>query len=142
MSMSSERLTALALIHQGNLTHFIGRAQRAYLREVIQNSEEGDYFAKLLIEWDEKIKAMPATREGDTTAHLHYFMGNTDAWITEKDIGDGTDDKRQHQAFGKISLNGDYPELGYISIFELIGNGVELDLYWTPKSIEECGNEH
>jgi hypothetical protein len=30
-------------------------------------------------------------------------------------------------------LNGYEPELGYISIEELLENGAELDLHWTPK---------
>jgi hypothetical protein len=30
-----------------------------------------------------------------------------------------------------------HPELGYISIEELVANGIELDLYWTPKTLAE-----
>jgi hypothetical protein len=41
---------------------------------------------------------MPQTGETDgqgdkAVAHLHYFMGQFDFWITERDIGDGTADR-------------------------------------------------
>ena len=43
----------------------------------------------------------------------------------------------QVQAFGIADL-GMGPELGYISIPELLANGAELDLYYTkPKTIGE-----
>jgi len=52
-------------------------------------------------------------------------------------MGDESGDPAQHQAFGLASM-GDDPELGYISICELIELGVELDLYFTPVPIGEC----
>lgn len=124
------------LAEDGELAPFISKGQRRLLRELMLG-EEGPSFVKLITELHERIEAMPTTKQGDGTVHLHYFLGATDAWITEKDIGDGTDDKGQHQAFGQISLNGDYPELGYVSIAELIANGVEIDLHWTPKQLSE-----
>ena len=42
----------------------------------------------------------------------------------------------QVQAFGVADL-GMGPEAGYISIPELLENGAELDLYFTPKRIGE-----
>ncbi|MBL0011067.1 MAG: DUF2958 domain-containing protein [Nitrosomonas sp.] len=62
-------------------------------------------------------------------AYLHYFSGGSDWYITEKDMED-----EQLQAFGLANL-GQGGELGYISIQELIDAGVEIDLYWTPKTI-------
>jgi len=117
--------------------------QRMALLDAVKG-EEGAYFVELLHELKMRIEAMPKTRETDgqgdkAIVWLHYFRGRCDAWITEKDMGDGTSDTRQHQAFGKISLTGNKEdaELGYISIEELIMNGVELDLYWTPKPLRE-----
>ena len=87
------------------------------------------------------IRHMPKTYEQDgmgekAMAHLHYFIGGCDWYITERDVGcDG--DEAQHQAFGMASM-GYEPEMGYISIAELIENGVELDLYFTPRTIAEC----
>jgi hypothetical protein len=34
-----------------------------------------------------------------------------------------------------------YPELGYISIAELVANNVELDLYFTPRTLAEVKRE-
>lgn len=75
-------------------------------------------------------------------------MGGVDAWIVERDVGEngteapgaGEGDQHQHQAYGKITLFGggwEEAEWGYISIVELIQNGVELDLYWEPKPVKE-----
>lgn len=72
-----------------------------------------------------------------------YIGGSVDAWIVERDVGDSkyqAEIDPQHQAFGPITLRGESigeSEWGYISIQELIDNGVELDLYWTPKPVRE-----
>ena len=63
--------------------------------------------------------------------HLHYFTGSQDWYITERDTSE-----EQHQAFGLADF-GDGGELGYISIAELIKHGVELDLYWKPRTLAE-----
>jgi len=117
--------------------------QRMALLEAVKG-EEGSYFMEMLIKLRERIETMPKSYETDgqgeeAVVYLHYFWGAVDAWVTEKDMGDGSADLRQLQAFGKISLTGskDDAEFGYISIDDLIGNGVELDLYWTPKKLKE-----
>lgn len=77
---------------------------------------------------------------GDTaTAHLHYFLGGSDWYITERDVCD------QHvQAFGFAILNGDLDnaELGYVSLEEIIQYGAELDLHWVPASLREVKEKH
>ena len=114
--------------------------------EELLRGEEGEHFVALLTELKARIEAMPKTYEtegvdaSDRVAYLHYFMGGVDGWIIEKDMGDGSSDEAQVQAFGKITLFGGGvrdAEWGYISIEELIDNGVELDLYWTPKPMKE-----
>jgi len=121
-----------------NLKNFISKQQGLVITEN-RKGEEKEYFQKMMVDLISKIEAMPKTYETDgqgkkATAHLHYFNGGSDWYITEKDQED-----EQLQAFGFACLNGDTEnaELGYISIQELIENNVELDLYWTPKTIEE-----
>lgn len=96
--------------------------------------EEAEGFADLVIEASERIAKMPKTYETDglgnkATVHLHYFRGGVDAWVSEKDIGDGDGPARQLQAFGAINLGGG-AEVGYINIEELVFNNLELDLHW------------
>ena len=102
--------------------------------------EEGDHFIEIIDRMHATWQAMPKTYETDAQgraalAHLHYFTGGCDWWIVEKDSD--TDHAGQVQAFGIADL-GMGPELGYISIPELLANGAELDLYFTtPKTIGE-----
>ena len=124
------------------LRPFIGPAQTAVFEEMLKG-EDALYFQELLSGLAADILAMPQTGETDgqgdlAVAHLHYFMGQFDFWITERDIGDGTADLRQHQAFGFVNLgDSDNAELGYISLPELFASNVELDLYWVPKTLGE-----
>lgn len=128
-----------------DLKNFIGRQQLAVMLQAC-NGEEGEFFRKLMVDLEEQIATMPKTYETDGTpgkdlATLHYFMGGSDWWIIEKDAGSPDDEVQgvQAQAFGLACLNGDVQnaELGYISIAELIGHGVELDLYYKPEPIPE-----
>lgn len=99
--------------------------------------EEAQFFVDKFCEIGTRIYNMPKTYDqegcGDgAVAYLHYFKGGCDWYITEKDAAaDG-----QHQAFGWADL-GHGGELGYISIVELIANGVELDLYFSPATLGE-----
>lgn len=127
----------------GLLVDFMPHAQRAVLMTSL-SGEEGESIAEIVLRVADTINTMPKTYETDwqgenAIVHLHYFGGSIDAWLTEKDAGDGTTDVRQHQAFGMQCLTGDKQdaELGYVSIEELIRNNIELDLYWTPKPLKE-----
>jgi len=115
---------------------FMGEAQRLVLAEGCEG-EEGAHFAKLILDLGQLLETMPKTYEQDglgdqAIAYLHYFMGGMDWFITERDM-----EEEQLQAFGLADLGMGCAELGYISIQELIENGVELDLYWTPKTLAE-----
>ncbi|AEJ01298.1 hypothetical protein Nit79A3_1466 [Nitrosomonas sp. Is79A3] len=117
------------------LKQFIGKAQLSAIGMGIRG-EEGQFFKDKLIEIANVIQTMPKTYGQDgmgdkAIAYLHYFKGAGDWHITEKDMED-----EQLQAFGLANI-GYGGELGYISIQELIDAGVELDLYWTPKTIGE-----
>jgi len=101
--------------------------------------EEGDHFIELIDRIHAMWQAMPKTYETDgqgcaALSQLHYFTGGCDWWIVEKDSD--PDHAGQVQAFGIADL-GMGAELGYISIPELLENGAELDLYFTPKRIGE-----
>ena len=117
------------------IRHFMPTGQKAAIREFIRG-EEGEHYLAKLTEYAERIKAMPKPYESDgqgeqAIVSLHYFIGQCDWWITERDSS-----SIQHQAFGLASL-GYGSELGYISIAGIIANGAELDLYWTPITLAE-----
>ena len=126
-----------------DLNQFIGKSQFLAMWEGCRG-EEGAFFRTMIQELETKIKTMPKTYETDgqgdeALATLHYFMGGSDWWIIERDAGSPDDEEQgvQAQAFGFTCLNGDTEnaEMGYISIQELIENGAELDLYYTPEKI-------
>jgi len=124
----------------GILTYFMPTDERIALLEALKG-EEAEGIAETVAAVVEVIAVMPETFETngqgrEAVVHLHYFHGGSDWYITEKDAGDGSDDRRQHQAFGLACLDDPQDaELGYISIAELIANGVELDLYWKPRPV-------
>ena len=99
--------------------------------------EEGDFFRAKMVEMVEVFNTMPATRgqEGvnDPIAYLHYFLGSADWYITERDL-----EVVQHQAFGWGRMFAGCGECGYISIVELIQEGVELDLHFEPKPLSQA----
>ncbi len=117
--------------------HFVSPTQLSIMGDGCRG-EEGSWFRDKFVSLAEEIKAMPKTYEQDgkgdqAVAHLHYFKGDADWFITEKDM-----EPEQIQAFGLADLGFGMPELGYISIVELQENNVELDLHWTPKTLESC----
>ncbi len=117
------------------LKKFIGKRQLSAVGMGIRG-EEGQFFKDKMVEIANTIQNMPQTYGQDgmgdeAIVYLHYFMGGSDWYITEKDMED-----EQLQAFGLADLGGG-SELGYISIQELIDSGVELDFYWEPKTIGE-----
>lgn len=118
------------------LDRFVSNNQWNALRELV-DGEEGEFFADKVIEYGNRITSMPATYQtdgqgDDAICHLHYFSGACDWYIIEKDC-----EMPQHQAFGWCDLGMGCPELGYVSIEELKGLGVELDLHWEPKPLRE-----
>lgn len=131
----------------GFFKHWMPALQRLVIQRALKG-EEKLFFVEMLSGLRERIEAMPMSYEtdgqgDDAIAYLHYFLGGIDAWITEKDKGEAAllpcECYEQLQAFGKVCLTGDKEdaELGYVSIQEMIENGVELDLYWTPKKLKE-----
>ena len=119
------------------LKPFIGVLQMTVMAGNLRG-EEKDFSFRKFRELADSVENMPKIHETegqglDAVAYLHYFSPSSDWYITEKDID--SDDLGQIQAFGLISLHGNYQELGYISIKELVEHRVELDLFWNRESI-------
>jgi hypothetical protein len=117
------------------LRHFIGTAQLLVISHACRGEEKQFFFHKLA-ELAHVTTTMPKVYEQDgkgdnALAHLHYFTGGCDWYITERDTS-----HEQHQAFGLADL-GYGPELGYISITELIEAGAEIDLHFQPKTLAQ-----
>ena len=125
------------------LRQFIGRSQLSALGDACRG-EERQWFKDRLCELADQLANMPETYAQDgmgnqAVAYLHYFNGSGDWYITEKDsdpVNESGGHDGQIQAFGLADL-GYGAELGYISIAELIENGVELDLHFTPCTLAE-----
>lgn len=119
-----------------DLRFFIGRNQLAVMADCCRG-EEGPWFVQKFIDMHHTITTMPKVYGQDglgeeAVVHLHYFKSGCDWYITERDTSGA-----QLQAFGLADLFNDGGELGYISIAELIGCGVEFDLHWQPKTLRE-----
>ena len=117
------------------LKKFISVSQQQVLRE---SDESVDIISDIVKQIESTPKTYETDGQGDKAmAMLHYFKDSHDWYITERDSEDD-----QYQAFGLAVLGQDWQnaELGYINIEELKQIGVELDLYWTPKSLGEIRN--
>jgi len=99
--------------------------------------EEGIAIAETIKKVWLTFQTMPKTyaTEGKDapTAHLHYFTGSWDWYITEKDA-----EPEQAQAFGFVKSElCPEGEWGYISLEEITEAGAELDLYFTPAPVSK-----
>lgn len=124
-----------------NIRKYFTASQFDFMVECCQSGEieEAYYFRQIFIDKEKEIAAMPVTYGQDgkgleSIAGMHYFYQGCHWYITELDMDGGV-----QQAFGYAILNGDdeNAEMGYISIEELVREGVELDLYFTPCTIAE-----
>lgn len=137
MQSTQEQLEKASRLHASlnTLRPFIGNAQLSCLGDMCRGPER-QFGIDKIVELGEIVSGMPKTYEQDgkgdgAVIYLHYFLGGCDWFITEKDeLPD------QRQAFGLADL-GFGPELGYISIVELLENGAELDFYYRPRTIAE-----
>lgn len=131
---AKDRMDALKMLTDTGMNVWMSEGQNKAVIAGLMG-EEWKFFADKMKELAGVIAAMPKTYDQDgmgdsAVAHLHYFRGAADWYITEKDMeGKGT-----QQAFGLADL-GYGGELGYISIEELISAGVELDFHFSPKTI-------
>lgn len=121
------------------LRGFIGRDQLRCIADGARG-EERQYFFDTVVRLAGIVETMPKTYEqegkGDEAiVHLHYFTAGCDWWITEKDM-----EPEQLQAFGLADL-GDGPDLGYISIVELVEYNAELDFHFKPQTLSQVKAE-
>jgi hypothetical protein len=136
MKMYTET-AAMAALAQLSRAGFIGAAQRSAIKTGFA-SEEKQFFFDKIGDLSDAIQSMPKTYDQDglgqqAVAHLHYFVGGCDWYITEKDML-----AEQRQAFGLADL-GYGGELGYIWLGEITAAGAEIDLYWTPTTLSTIG---
>ena len=99
--------------------------------------EENSFFRERIAELNSLVGTIPLTYQSDREGYeaavwLHYFIGGCDWYITELDAA--AIDGHHAQAFGIADI-GHGPELGYISIPEILAAGAELDLHWTPTTV-------
>ena len=118
------------------LCAFMGSAQRRCVASLL-TGEEGQFFIDKLVELAAVVANMPTTYAQESLGdkalvHLHYFIGGADWYITEKDLD--TDGAGQIQAFGMVNM-GHGPEMGYVSLREILAGGAELDFQFTPKTL-------
>jgi hypothetical protein len=111
--------------------------QRTVGNQTGHNAEDVAYYVAQFKAMNATIQAMPTTYQqahlgDDAIAHLHYFLGHSHWWVTEKDRMGGV-----HRASGLTFLDGDvgYGHEGYISIAEIIEQGAMLDFRFTPKPL-------
>lgn len=126
-----------------DLTPYLSVSQRMAICSGA-TGEEGAFFKKKIHEIALQVETMPAiyAQEGmgdAAKAHLHYFLGGSDWYITERNVCD-----QQVEAFGFVILNGDLDnaEMGYLSLKEILQYGAELDLDWVPTSLRDVKEKH
>ena len=137
------------------IARFMGWPQWASLQSLMSGSEESEFFQGVAADLAQRIEAMPVIggqedSDAAQTVYLHYFLGASDVWVLEKDVG-GQIDIAQfghlekdvgggvEQVFAFALLNADYQmaELGYVDLSELLLLGFELDFHFSPKPLAE-----
>lgn len=115
------------------LQNFVGKAQLNVLIDGLKGEESG-FFCLKIMALAQIICDMPTTYETDGSptklCYLHYFTGNSDWYILEKDS-----ETEQWQCFALCQVAGGEPEFGYCSIAEIIEAGAEIDLYFVPTAL-------
>jgi hypothetical protein len=112
--------------------------QRTVGNQTGHSAEDVAYYIQKFEALNATIQAMPTTygaRKGDeAVAYLHYYLGHSHWWVTEKDRMGGV-----HFATGLTFLDGDAGNgrQGYISIAEITEQGALLDVNFTPKTVRE-----
>ncbi len=141
MNQPTKLRIASALAALISIKSFIGPAQSAFVKHLIQSSEERDFFIDKILELQRIISTMPGTYQQDglgdnAIVHLRYFTPRSYFLITEKEIGAEEDDPSdfQKQAYGYACVNGEH-DMGYISLPEILAAGAEIDFHFTPSTI-------
>ncbi|MES2215067.1 MAG: hypothetical protein V4485_03495 [Pseudomonadota bacterium] len=108
-------------------------------RAIVGSTEHWEVIDRLkgIIENMPKSYETDNIKQADKIVYLHYFVGNSDWYIVEKDA-----EPEQIQAYGYAILNGDTQnaEMGYINISELrkiTKWPFNLDFFFTPTKLGE-----
>ena len=120
------------------LRPYLCRNQRLGLIQLLCG-EERAWYRQRLREMLNIISGIPAlyTTDGQgdaAVAQLHYFTPHADFYFTELDR-----ESVDLPGFGLAIITD--AELGYMSLTEVLANGGELDLHWTPQTIGEIREE-
>jgi len=118
-----------------NIKKFVKKFMPEIEYKTMVSNKQNDDFVKIY----NQIKSTPKMREqenkGDEAiVYLHYFKGGSDFYLTELDT-------ETLQGFGIGALSGNYPEMTYIDVNELVENVFELDLYFTPTKLSVIKNK-
>lgn len=118
-----------------NLNQFMPKSEINALKAMF-DWDNPEYAAKLTEKIKQQIANTPRLYETEEQenpkAMLHYFSGSYDAYIVERG--------ENGEAFGWASFGFGF-ECGSINISDLIKNGVELDLYFTPAPVKDLIKE-
>lgn len=110
------------------------KAQRAFVQQLL-HGPEARFFSDKMRELEALLPTIPDLRETDgqgedAVVHLHYFTGSADWYITEI----VRDPDYAGDAFGLADLGMGFPELGYMSLPEIMGVA-ELDFHFAPRPL-------
>ncbi|MEB8535544.1 DUF2958 domain-containing protein [Acidithiobacillus ferriphilus] len=110
------------------------KAQRAFVQQLLRGPE-ARFFSDKMRELEAMLPTIPDLRETDgqgedAVVHLHYFTGSADWYITEM----VRDPDYAGDAFGLADLGMGFPELGYMSLPEIMGVA-ELDFHFAPRPL-------
>ena len=124
------------------ITELLNAVTAGYQRaELLANLRQGPdnlylhVLARLTDRWDQTPTT--AQMHGATRSAIvrwHFTHGAADYWIIAKDP-----DSSQSHAYGLASISYVHavPEPGYISLPDILTNGAQLDIYWTPVTVAE-----
>lgn len=116
------------------LRPYLNCSQRLGLIQLLCG-EESAWYRQRLREMLNIISGIPSLYATDgqgeaAIAELHYFTPQADFYFTELDR-----ESADLPGFGLAIITD--AELGYLNLTEVLANGGELDLHWTPQTIGE-----
>ncbi|MDA8152252.1 MAG: DUF2958 domain-containing protein, partial [Acidithiobacillus sp.] len=110
------------------------KAQRAFVQQLLRGPE-ARFFSDKMRELEALLPTIPDLRETsgqgeDAVVHLHYFTASADWYITEI----VRDPDYAGDAFGLADLGMGFPEMGYMSLPEIMGVA-ELDFHFASRPL-------
>ncbi|MBN6741526.1 DUF2958 domain-containing protein, partial [Acidithiobacillus sp. MC6.1] len=110
------------------------KAQRALVQQLL-HGPEARFFSDKMRELEALLATIPDLHKTDgqgedAVVHLHYFTGSADWYITEI----VRDPDYAGDAFGLADLGMGFPELGYMSLPEIM-EVAELDFHFAPRPL-------